>query len=107
MQGQAYALVRDQQTAMNMAANFGSGVNGADSSVLLDPQAGGMGVYIHLASPCGLLLCMFHTDRSALWLVALHFPFRSLRTGGTHDVSASSLRRSTLSIPPPFAVPVP
>ena len=66
MQGQAYALVRDQQTALNLAANFGSGVNGADSSVLLDPQAAGMGVCLHPALHCGWLLCILHPDCSSL-----------------------------------------
>ena len=62
MQGQAYALVRDQQTAMSLAANFGSSVSGADGSVLVDPQAAGMGACLHLASDCDLLPCTLHLD---------------------------------------------
>ena len=43
MQGQAYALGADQQAVMSLAASYGAGVNGADGSVLLDPQAAAMG----------------------------------------------------------------
>ena len=66
MQGQAYALVRDQQTAMNLAANFGGGVNGADGSVLVDPQAAGMGVSLQLALLFGLMLCTPQLGHPAL-----------------------------------------
>ena len=45
MQGQAYALGADQQAVMSLAASYGAGVNGADGSVLLDPQAAGMGAH--------------------------------------------------------------
>ena len=66
MQGQAYALVRDQQAAMNLAANFGGGVNGADGSVLVDPQAAGMGVSLHPALHFGPMLCTPQLGRPAL-----------------------------------------
>jgi hypothetical protein len=45
MQGQAYALGADQQAVMSLAASYGAGVNGADGSVLLDPQATNMGAH--------------------------------------------------------------
>ena len=66
MQGQAYALVRDQQAAMNLAANFGGGVNEADGSVLMDPQAAGMVVSLQLALLFGLMLCTPQLGHPAL-----------------------------------------
>ena len=65
MQGQAYALGVDPQSAMALAANFGAGVSGADGTVHLDPQSANLGasqchppcsVHYPLSLQCLLLL---------------------------------------------------
>lgn len=57
MQGQAYALGVDQQTAMNLAASYGSPVNAGDSGVLLDPQGAPLGTPLILLSILAYLSC--------------------------------------------------